>query len=683
MPRPLILGNGNLLATFDDDLQMRDLYFPYVGMEDHTEYGHRHRVGVYIKEHGVRWLDDDSWEIEANYKAETLITESIATNRELGLRIISHDFVHPIQNSLVRSFTIESQVAEEREVKLFFHHDLHIYGDKQKDTAFYEPHSNTVIHYRGNRYFLIGGTSSHPSECKLAVRTNEFSSILKNLHSSKECGLSDYTVGKIGYKGLEGTWRDAEDGQLTKHPIEQGSVDSTVGIYSKVSSNAPCTVNLWLCAGKNINQVLDQHNEIVEKGASYLEQNCHNYWKSWVNKSQLDFGDLKKEHIELYKRSLLTVRQLCDNRGGIIAAADADIMEFNKDTYTYVWPRDGAFITLALDKAGYHEVSRRFFEFCNNVQMPDGYLLHKYSPDGSVGSSWHPWFKNGEAQLPIQEDETSLVIYAIYKHFEIIQDFEFLQKIYEEFIQKAANFLAAFTEESTGLPLASYDLWEEQRGVFTYTTACTIAGLDAAAKISHILGHFTHSERYVHAADKMRQAMLFHLYSEKDGRFCKKIVRAEEVTTEVDPTVDSSLCAIWKLGVLPIEDKRVKSTMKAMKEHLTVQTSIGGIARYESDYYHAVSAHTKEVTGNPWILTTLWLAQWKILHAKTNEELKAVQADLDWAVKNAHKSGLLAEQLDPFTGEPLSVGPLTWSHATYIETITMYIEQQKKIHNTK
>lgn len=681
MPRPLILGNGNMLATFDHDLQMRDFYFPYVGMEDHTEYGHRHRVGVFIEGIGVRWLDDDSWQIEANYKTETLVTQSVALNKELGLKVTSNDFVHPIFNSLIRQFTIESTVKEVRIVKMFFHHDLHIYGDKQKDTAFYEPHSNTIIHYRGSRYFLIGGTTNNPTECKTAIETDAFSSILKNLHSSKVCGLSDYTVGKIGYKGLEGTWRDAEDGVLTKHPIEQGSVDSTVGIYANVSSEQPCTISLWLSAGKKLDDVLEQHNTIVEKGVEYLQRNCHNYWKSWVNKSQLDFGNLKPAHRELFKRSLLTVRQLCDNHGGIIAAADADIMEFNKDTYTYVWPRDGAFISLALDKAGYHEVARRFFEFCNRVQMPDGYLLHKYSPDGSVGSSWHPWYKNGEAQLPIQEDETSLVIYAIFKHFEKIQDFEFLQVMYEEFICKAGNFLADFTEPTTGLPLASYDLWEEQRGVFTYTTACTIAGLDAAAKISHILGHFTHSERYQHAADKMRQAMLFHLYNEEHNRFCKKIVRSKEQTIEVDTTVDSSLCAIWKLGVLPIDDKRVQSTMQALKDYLTVHTKVGGIARYQSDYYHAVSAHTAEVTGNPWILTTLWLAQWQLLHTKTIEELTAIQETLDWAVKNAEASGLLAEQLDPFTGKPLSVGPLTWSHATYIETIMMYIEQVKKLTN--
>ena len=47
-----------MLATFGDDLQMHDLYFPYIGMEDHTQYNHVHRFGVFIEGIGMRWLSD-------------------------------------------------------------------------------------------------------------------------------------------------------------------------------------------------------------------------------------------------------------------------------------------------------------------------------------------------------------------------------------------------------------------------------------------------------------------------------------------------------------------------------------------------------------------------------------------------------------------------------------------------
>ena len=95
-----------------------------------------------------------------------------------------------------------------------------------------------------------------------------------------------------------------------------------------------------------------------------------------------------------------------------------------------MWPRDGALVAHALDLAGYQEPPRRFFEFCADVLTPEGYLLHKYKPDGSLGSSWHPWIgPNGDGgaqtpQLPIQEDETALAIWALWKHFQRYRDIE-------------------------------------------------------------------------------------------------------------------------------------------------------------------------------------------------------------------------------------------------------------------
>ena len=375
----------------------------------------------------------------------------------------------------------------------------------------------------------------------------------------------------------------------------------------------------------------------------------------------------------------MLIRVHADNHGGIVAAADSDIMAFNRDTYTYVWPRDGAFVSLALDQAGYSEVSRRFFEFCARVQTPDGYLLHKYNPDGSVGSSWHPWLRDNEPQLPIQEDETSLVLVALCKHFEQTQDFEFLQQMYESFIRKAAQFLCDFREAETGLPLSSYDLWEEHRGIFTYTIATVIAGLQSAAYMAQMLGHLTHSQRYHQVVDEMRQALLFHMFDEKEQRFVKKIKRKNGKTVERDLTPDASVAMVWKLGVLPPDDPRVVSTMLQLEKMLAVKTAIGGYARYTIDHYQAVTAPSDEVPGNPWLITTLWNAQWHIACAKTLADMENPNHTIEWIKQYASPAGILAEQLHPYTGAPLSVAPLTWSHATYVETILQFVKKEKEI----
>jgi GH15 family glucan-1,4-alpha-glucosidase len=680
MPRSLVVGNGSLLATFDESLLLRDVYFPYVGMEDQTTYGHLHRVGVFVKDRGIAWLNDGSWKVTPRYAPETLCGESSLQNDRLGLAMTVRDYVHPVYNVLMRHFLLHSTDGQAKEARLFFNHDFFIYGDKQKDTAFYEPYTNSVIHFRQTRYFLVGGMPDTAQPLVLPTwRGERYASVLRSRERLQSGGISSYTVGKAHFRGLEGTWMDAEDGELTHNPVEQGSVDSTVALHCAVPAAGEIEAVLWVCFGRSLDEVLHLQEVILQETPERLHRNCHNYWKSWVNKSEIDFSPLGPALTDLYKRSLLIIRTHVDNGGGIVAAADSDIMAFNRDTYTYVWPRDGSFVSLALDHAGYGEVTRNFFNFCASIQMPDGYLLHKYNPDKSLGSTWHPWFKNGEPQLPIQEDETALVIYAMWKHFERQKDFEFLQDMFERFVKKAAKFLCDFREEKTGLPLASYDPWEEQRGIFTYTTACTIAGLHAAAQIANVLGHYQHSDAFSDAADEMRQALLFHLYDEETKRFLKQIRRKDGQTVLRDATPDASIAAVWLLEILPADDPRVVSTMQQLQQNLTVKTGIGGFARYPDDHYQEVTPTTREMPGNPWIITTLWNAQWLIALAKTKADLAPAKAALEWVASRASPSGILAEQYNPLTGAPLSVAPLIWSHSTYVETVLRYLEKEKEL----
>ncbi len=659
MPRSLILGNGNLLATFDDHLLLRDLYYPYVGEEDHTTYLHKHRIGFLLEGHPFSWLDDGSWKIEPGYASDTLVGASRMINEKLGLMIESSDYVHGLKSVLMRNFTVRSLKAGERKLKIYFHHDLHLYGEKQKDTAFYEPGTNSVIHYRKQRYFLVAGSAGGQ-------------------------GITSFTTGKSEYRELEGTWKDAEDGVLQRHPIEQGSVDSTVELTCTVSETRDETVLLWLCAGISLSEVFELHDYILEETPEQMQRSTRNYWKSWVHKTHHTFGSMDEKLVDLFKRSLLLIRTQADNRGGILAANDSDIMRFNRDTYTYVWPRDGAYISLAMDDAGYHEMTRRFFQFCCKSISQDGYMLHKYNPDGSPGSSWHPWWRNGEMQLPIQEDETALVLHAMWHHFQCFHDFEWLQEMYESFVKKAAAFMMSYREQETKLPLPSYDPWEEHHGVFSYTCATTYAGLLAAAKISHALGHMKHANRYQAAADEVRQAILFHLYDEETGRFVKKIKRRDGKETERDLTPDASLMILWKLNLLPPEDPRIVSTMNQLIEHLRVNTDVGGYARYPNDFYHFYHGrHSKDIPGNPWIITTLWIAQWKIALAKSLDDLKEPLQTLHWVQNTATPAGILPEQLDPYTGEHLSVSPLTWSHAVYVETFLMYLEKETEMRSMR
>ena len=137
--------------------------------------------------------------------------------------------------------------------------------------------------------------------------------------------------------------------------------------------------------------------------------------------------------------------------------------------------------------------------------------------------------------------------------------------------------------------------------------------------------------------------------------------------------------AVFSFGVLPADDPRVMRTMEAIQEKLRVKTEIGGYARYEGDYYFRFSDNMDQVPGNPWIISTLWVAEWEIAKAATVEDLKGAFDKLSWVCKYALESGILAEQLHPLTGAPVSVAPLTWSHSTFVLTVTKYAEKYREL----
>ena len=56
------------------------------------------------------------------------------------------------------------------------------------------------------------------------------------------------------------------------------------------------------------------------------------------------------------------------------------------------------------------------------------------------------------------------------------------------------------------------------------------------------------------------------------------------------------------------------------------------------DIYHRIS---ENIPGNPWIITTLWLADYYIAKAKNINELKNAKEIFKWVAKCALSSGIL------------------------------------------
>jgi len=650
----LTVGNGNLLVNFDADLVMRDFYYPYVGMMNQIE-GRRNMVGFWAEGH-FTWIDEPSWHKELDYLPDTLVTSCKARNDSFGLSLAISDAVDYRRDLYLRKMVITNLRSESRKLRVFFANDFNIDESDIGDTALFDPDLRAVYHYKRKRCLIIDGRVGSGA----AEGGGE--------------GIAQYSTGRKRFAGAEGTWRDAEDGKLEGHLISQGSVDSAVGFEVELGAEADEVLYFWIAAGVGFDSARSIHSLAARSGPERLLEETAAFWRSWVAREEHQLDVLPPELAAFFRRSVLTVRTHLDNRGGILAANDSDILRHNRDHYSYVWPRDGAMIAYSLDLAGYHALTRRFFRFCERALSREGFLWHKYHPNGSVGSSWHPWVAKGEFVLPVQEDETASVLWALGNHYRCDREVEFIDPVYPTLVEPAADFLARYRDPETGLPRPSWDLWEERQGVFTYTAAATYAGLTAAADLGDLFGDRA-AEGWREAAAEVKEATLKHLYDEKLGRFLRGAYVTAGGVLSPDYTLDSSLFGVVLFGLLPADDERVVRTMKLVRDRLWVATDVGGVARYTNDYYFKKSDDVERVPGNPWIICTLWLARWYVARARSADELKVALSILEWVRTHTMPGGHLPEQLHPYSGQPLSVAPLTWSHGEVVSAVMEFLNK--------
>ena len=639
MPRDIPVGNGKLLVCFDQNYCIRELCFPHVGQENHV-YGRVCRLGIWV-DHQFSWVGP-GWQRDLRYIPDTLVTEVRLFQEELEVLLVCHDAVDFHEDAYLREINVENLSPRPREIRLFFGLDLGIAGNDLGDTAGFDPKTGGVIHYKGARYFLAGGRA-------------------KDLE-----GLSQFAVGQKGVEGKVGTFKDAEDGLLSGNPIAQGSVDSIIGVSLMLEGGAQDKAYFWIVAGQTWEDVLRLDSLVKHKHPKTLIKRTADYWRLWVQKESPPLHLLPEKVAQLYRRSLLVIRTQVDSQGGILAANDSDVIYFNRDTYSYIWPRDASLVAHAMDLAGHPSSSKNFFLFIAKLLQPEGCLLHKFNPDGTLASSWHPWVHEGHPQIPIQEDSTALVIWALWHHFVLYRDLDFIKPFYRPLVKKAADFMCQYRDPETGLPAPSYDLWEERRGILGFTVGAVFGGLTAASLFCKVFGEEERSVYYQQIAAEIRDAASTYLWRKDLSRFCRMISRNQQGILEIDATCDASLWGLFAFGLYEANDPRIVSTMSALRQKLWVKTGIGGMARYENDDYHRV---TREVPGNPWFICTLWLADYLIEKNEDAEEIDQALEILSWVSSHALPSGVLAEQINPLTGEALSVSPLTWSHATYIAVI--------------
>jgi GH15 family glucan-1,4-alpha-glucosidase len=288
--------------------------------------------------------------------------------------------------------------------------------------------------------------------------------------------------------------------------------------------------------------------------------------------------------------------------------------------------------------------------------------MHKYESDGSLGSSWHPYVHGDIQAPPIQEDETALVLFMFVQLYRMKPEDELIETYYESFAVPMAEFLATYVDDVTGLPKPSYNLWEEDFQSNTYTTGVVYAGLCAAAVLAESIGDHPNAVRWKASADDIRSAAHKHLYSSDRQAFVKGIIQSDESRT-ADETLDTaSFFGAFEFELFDLDSSEVRSTYQTIRSVFNVSAENPLLPRYEHDDYFRSDPN---ILGNYWYISSLWLAQYNIEIGDRD----AAESVLAWIESRLDSTGMLSEQVDPATLQPVSVSPLVWSHAEYMSTV--------------
>ena len=330
----------------------------------------------------------------------------------------------------------------------------------------------------------------------------------------------------------------------------------------------------------------------------------------------------------------------CSLENGAIVAARSDKADYPKEAkhYTYVWPRDAAYICVVAMKAGIKDIQEPFFQWC--LERAEGF--------SEIGLFYEKYYVNGlKAQARFQVDQTATVIWAVH---EFCRGDEAKQRKYKQLVMKAADAISCRWNGTCFVDVTN-DLWEErytfpdQEENFTYSLAACFRGLICANEM------FPNPDWLI-SADSMRQRLDEH-YDPERGHFTRTFGKIH------DKRIDASMLGlVFPFEIIPADDERMKNTVKAIEEKLNID---GGIHRYEHDEYDGWMYHTlhRKKGAGGWPILNFWAA----LYYDSLGDRENFNRHFNWVLEKVDKH--LPEQI--FDNDiQVSVSPLAWSHAMFL-----------------
>ena len=371
-------------------------------------------------------------------------------------------------------------------------------------------------------------------------------------------------------------------------------------------------------------------------------------WEAWAEEHS-GYGGPYADHV---KRSALVLQALTYMPTGAIVAAPTTSLpevsggEANWD-YRFSWLRDLSVILRALWVAACPDEVERFFSWVDQAGggCPGGGQLQvMYGVEGERDLTERVLDHLGgcRGSRPVRAGNDARSQRQLDVYGEVIDSAHLLrEQLGEEFDGSTARLIRALADRAASeWREPDSGMWEardRERHYLSSKLMCWVA-LDRAVELAPRLGDGADVEGWKAAREEVRAVILEEGWNEEASAYTGALG---------SDRLDASVLLMPLVGFVPAQDPRMRATIEKIEAHLTPR---GLVHRWKGD-------------PNAFLLCTYWLVECLASLGRVEDAVALFERTTSLCVNDL---GLLAEQADPETGEPLGNFPQAFSHVGLI-----------------
>ena len=379
-----------------------------------------------------------------------------------------------------------------------------------------------------------------------------------------------------------------------------------------------------------------------------------NYWREW-----LQHGDFPDHPWRIYlQRSALTLKGLIYvPTGALLAAATTSLPETPQGErnwdYRYSWIRDATFALWGLYTLGFDYEANNFFYYIADAVAEDGDFQPMYGVGGErkleesmldhltgYDNAWPVRIGNG-AYSQDQHDVWGSLLDSVYLHTKSRDHLP--ERVWPLLKRATESAVAHWRDPDRGI-------WEVRGDPKHFTSSkmmCWVA-CDRGARLARLHDDLDLADQWQATADQIHADICEHGL---DGRGV--FVQHYDTTA-----LDASLLLMPLVRFLPPDDPRIRATVLAIADELTVD---GLVLRYRVDETDdGLSGEEGTFT-----ICSFWLVSALV---EIGEGHRARQL-CERLLSHASQLDLYAEELDPRTGRHLGNFPQAFTHLALINAL--------------